>query len=104
MTSKAEALPKLRVTLLICTEELPQWSQRWSEDIGRDDDEFAGEADFDDSLGRLAVEGDAGDNDFAFAGLAWTKSIEQQEKCPMDALPKVGAGGTAKSWSVPYLL
>jgi len=70
ITSKAAALPKLRVTLLICTDELPQWAQRWSEDIGRDDDKFAGEADFEDSLGWLAVEGDAGDNDFAFAGLA----------------------------------
>ena len=32
MTNKAVALPKLRVTCLICTEELPQWTQRWSED------------------------------------------------------------------------
>ncbi len=59
MTSKAEALPKLRVTFLTCTEELPQWAQRCSEGIGRDDDELSGEADFDDSLGRLAVEGNA---------------------------------------------
>jgi hypothetical protein len=55
MTSKAEALQKLRVTLLICTEGLPQWAQRWSEDISRDDDEFAGEADFDDGLGGLFI-------------------------------------------------
>lgn len=59
MTSKAAAFPKLRVTCLICTEELPQWAQRWLEDIDRDDDEFAGEADFDDGLRRLAVEGEA---------------------------------------------
>ncbi len=57
MTNKAEALPKLRVTCLICTEVLPQWAQRWSGGIGRDDDEFAGEADFDGGLRRLAVEG-----------------------------------------------
>jgi len=72
MTIKAEALPKLRVTCFTCTEELPQWAQRWSEDIGRDDDKFAGDADFDDDLRRLAVEGDAGDNDFALAGLGVT--------------------------------
>ena len=69
MTSNAEALPKLRVTCLTCTEELPQWAQRWSEDISCDNDEFAGEADFDDGLRRFAVKRNAGDNDFAFAGL-----------------------------------
>ena len=39
------------------------------EDIGRDDDELAREADFDDGLRELAVERGTGDNDFAFTGL-----------------------------------
>lgn len=70
ITSKAAALPKLRVTCLICTEELPQWAQRLSEDIDCDGDEFAGKANFDDGLRRFAVESDTGDDDLAFAGLA----------------------------------
>jgi len=44
-------------------------AQRWSEDIGCDDDELAGEADFHDGLRKTAIERDAGDDDFAFAGL-----------------------------------
>lgn len=57
ITSKDKAFPKLRVTFLTCSDELPQWAQRFSEDIDCDDDEFASETDFDDSLGRFAVEG-----------------------------------------------
>lgn len=58
MTNKAAALPKLRVTYFIWTTELPQWAQRCSEDIGGDDDEFAGEADIKDGLRVTTVEGD----------------------------------------------
>ena len=35
-----------------------------------DDDEFAGEADFDDGLRETAIERDAGDDDVALAGLS----------------------------------
>ena len=69
MTNKAAALPKLRVTYLICTAELPQCAQRWSEDIDGDDDELASEANFDNGLGVTAIKRGAGDDDFTFAGL-----------------------------------
>lgn len=69
ITNRAAPLPKLRVTYLTWTAGLPQWAQRFSEDIGSDDDEFAGETDFDDRLRNGAVKDDAGDEDFGIAGL-----------------------------------
>lgn len=68
MTSREEALPKLRVTRLICTEGLPQWAHRCLEDIGCDNNEFFGEADFGDGLRAASVERGAGDNVFEFTG------------------------------------
>ena len=69
ITSKAAPLPKLRVTCLSCNDELPQWTHRCSTEVGSDDNELTGEADFDDGLGRCSVEGDSGNDAFDLAGL-----------------------------------
>jgi len=69
ITNRAAPLPKLRVTYLTWTAGLPQWAQRFSEDIGSDDDEFSGKTDFDDRLRNGAVKDDARDEDFGIAGL-----------------------------------
>lgn len=68
MTIREEALPKLRVTRLICTEGLPQCAHKCLEGIYCDDNEFFGEADFRDGLRVASVERDTGDNVFEFTG------------------------------------
>ena len=70
ITSRVRSLPKLRVTRLSCNEEPPQYSQRGSTEIDRDDDESARKADFDDGFGRCAAERDAGDDTLGLAGLS----------------------------------
>ena len=69
ITSNAEDLPKLRVTCLICTDELPQWAHCCLEDIDCNDDKFPGEADFNDGLRVTAVERTTGNDVFDFMGL-----------------------------------
>ncbi len=75
MTSKADAFPKLRVTSLICTDGLPQCAHRCSDDIDCNDDEFSGEADFDDGLRVASAERDAGYNVFDFTGFDITLAL-----------------------------
>jgi hypothetical protein len=48
---------------------LPQCAHRCASDVDIDDDEPAGDADFDDDLGGLAAPRDAGDDAFDFPGL-----------------------------------
>ncbi len=55
MTKRAAPLPKLRVTCLSCTEALLQYAQCCSTAVNSDDEEFAGEADFDDCVGRRLI-------------------------------------------------
>ena len=69
ITSSAAPFPKLRVTCFRCNALLPQCAHFCSTEVGSDDDELAGEADFDDGFGRSAAERDAGDDTFDFTGL-----------------------------------
>ncbi len=73
-TNRAAPSSKLRVTCLSCRALLPQCAHRWSTGIDVDDDKFAGEANFDDRLCRLAAEGDALDDvlEFTSLGIALT--------------------------------
>ena len=70
MTSRAAPLPKLRVTCLSCTEALPQYAQWCSTEVDSDDDESAGETDFNDCFGRRTFERGAGNDALDFAGLS----------------------------------
>ena len=74
ITSKADPLPKLRVTCLSCKEALPQFAQRVSTEVDGDDEEFPREADFDDGLRGRTVECDAADDalDLASSDVALT--------------------------------
>ena len=67
ITNKADPLPKLRVTRLSCKDVFPQLAQRVSTEVDGDDEELAGETDFDDSLRGRPVERDAADNALDFA-------------------------------------
>ena len=69
MTSKAEPLPKLRVTCFSCTEVLPQCAQLCSAEVDGDDDELTSEADFDNRFAGRSVECDPGDDTLDFTGL-----------------------------------
>jgi hypothetical protein len=75
ITSKAGPLPKLRVTCLSCTAQLPQWTQRCSAEIGGDVAELAGEADFDGRFGRRTIERDACDDALDCTGLGVTMAL-----------------------------
>lgn len=68
MTRRSAPLPKLRVTCFNWIALLPQWAQLRSTDVDSDDDELAGEADFDDGFSFSAVERDAGDDTFDLPG------------------------------------
>lgn len=75
MTSKEPPLPKLRVTYLSWTVASPQYVQHCSAEIDCDDNEPAGEADFDDRFGCRASERGAGNDALDFAGLRVTLSL-----------------------------
>ena len=62
-------MPKLRVTCLSCNGPPPQSAHRCSAEEDSDDDELAGEADFDDDFGARAVERDARDDALGFSSL-----------------------------------
>ena len=72
ITNKADPLPKLRVTRLSCKDVFAQLAQRFSTEVDGDDEELAGETNFDDGLRGRSVECDAADNalDFARSGVA----------------------------------
>jgi hypothetical protein len=68
ITSKAEPLPKLRVTCFNCKDALPQCAQWCSAEVDSDDKECACKAELDDGFGRRTVERDTGDDALDFAG------------------------------------
>ena len=70
MTISAAPLSKLRVTCLSCTAPLPQCAQYCSAGICSNDDEFAGEADFDDCFGKASVKRDAFNDALDFVRLS----------------------------------
>ncbi len=70
MTSKAAPFPKLRVTCFNCADALPQQAHWFSTEVGSDDDEPAGEADFDDCFRGRTVERGACDDALDFARLS----------------------------------
>ena len=69
ITNKADPLPKLRVMRFSCKDVFPQLAQRVSTEVGRDDEELAGETNLDDGLRGRPVERDAADNALDFARL-----------------------------------
>ena len=76
MTSKAAPVPKLRVTCFSCMELLPQYAQLCSAEVSSDDDELAGEADFDDGLSRFSVKPNGTDDELDLAGLRVALALE----------------------------
>jgi len=70
MTRRVGPRPKLRVTSRSWIPSRPQKARFWLGEIGGDDDEFSGGANFDDGFGWQLPEREAADDTLDFAGLA----------------------------------
>ena len=68
-TNKDLPLPKLRVTNRRCAPERPHEAHTASDEIDRDNEESAREADLDDRFGLAVIERAASDDDLCFVGL-----------------------------------
>ncbi len=55
---------------------LPQYAQLRSAEVSSNDDELAGEADFDDGFSRFSVKRNATDDELDFAGLRVALALE----------------------------